>query len=512
MFGLNRRIITLILIFIILIFIPILPILVSINQNYSEDTNIHYPEPIKNNLIKNEIRDDNLNQLKTRAPAINLIIYRNHSREFNNDRSVNNVTIRDDATLIIKDCEFWIKGTLQVMDNGRLFVLNSTLHIAPGPVDMHQIVVNFSDNAHIKISDSQLFTHPQSNSTPTNISYLLSDANSEVTIINSYLNIKLPKIVDLDIDLTPPTAGTFILAGETIWNIQNCTIESYLYYENGQLIGRWFVFTLQGRAKLYIKDTVGSLENSETNPFIKPVAGYVRLENTKIRMGVIDNEVIGEIEAINLTISYLNLRDQTKTKVLRSEIVYNVDLGGVAIYSPTAVEGSEKPKATLLMEDSVIGTVKDPNESDGIFFAMGNSTSTIKRCTFNQGVFQAEAKINIINCSINQFIEGSDNGQIIVENSSVEKVFLGENCKLMIHSNLENPPISTLSTKFNSKSEIIANSVKIKTLEVWPGDNIPPKLLWGEVGCGKCKTLLQRIDKTICCYRQTHILGEFSNN
>jgi hypothetical protein len=336
---------------------------------------------------------------------------------------------------------------------------------------MYDIVVNFSNNAYVKISDSNLFTHAQP--TPTNISYLLSDDNSEITIIRSYMNIKLPEIVNLDIELTPPTAGTFILTGETIWNIQNCTIESYLYYnEEEMLAGRWFVFTLQRKSKLYMKDSVGSLENSDTNPFIKPVAGYVKLENCVVRRGVIDNEVVGEIEVINLTISNLNLRDQTKSRVVASEIINNVDLGGVAIYSPSAVVGAEKPKATLHMEDSIIGANTD---SDGIFFAIGNSTSKVIGSKFKKGIIQSEAKVTLIKCSVDQFMEGNDEGSLILENSTVPKVFLDENCKLAVYSSLGNKPIDTVTTKFNSRSKITTHTAKIKTLEVWPGDNIQPE-------------------------------------
>lgn len=476
MFGLNLKITRLKLIFCIIIVFQIL-VCSSIIILENSDTNdyIDSTKPIDENpnmrMVQNEHEQKYSTPHSTRAPLIDLELRGNRSNEFNKDRVFKSVTVRDEATLIIKDCEVWINGTLKVNGSGRLFIMNSTVHIAPGPMDMYDIVVNFSNNAYVKISDSNLFTHAQP--TPTNISYLLSDDNSEITIIRSYMNIKLPKIVYMDIEITPPTAGTFILTGETIWNIQNCTIESYLYYnEEEMLAGRWFVFTLQRKSKLYMKDSVGSLENSDTNPFIKPVAGYVKIENCNIRKGVIDNEVVGEIDVVNLTISNLNLRDQTKSRVVRSEIINTVDLGGVAIYSPTAVVGTEKPKATLHMEDTVIGPYTD---SDGIFFAIGNSTSNIIGSKFKKGIIQSEAKIILNKCSVDQFIEGNDKGSLTLENSSVPKVFLDENCKLAVYSSLDNKPIDTVTTKFNSRSEITAHTAKITTLEVWPGDNIKPE-------------------------------------
>ena len=407
-------------------------------------------------------------QTNTRALSINLIISKDQTREFKDDRRVHNVTIRDDATMIIRDCEFWINGSLKVMDNARLFIMNSTVHVVPGPVGLQDIIINFSNNAHVQITDSSLYTHPQP--TITNISYLISDDNSEVIIIRSYVNIKLPEIFDLDIEVTPPTAGTFILTGETNWNIQNTTIEGYLYFnETNMLTGRWFIFTLQRRARLVMKDTVGSIENDDTQPFIKPVAGSVRLENCIIRKGVIDNEVVGELEAINLTIQKLNLRDQTKTKVFRSKIINSTDLGSIAIFSPE-IEG-EKPKATLYMEDTVIGT---EFTAEGMLLGSGNSTATIinsklKKCSLN-----SNSNIRFIDCNIELSSEAKENATITLENSSNSNIVLNDKSDLNVYSSPQKPFIKKIITGYNSTSIINLHQTKVNEIEVWAGDNIPP--------------------------------------
>lgn len=428
--------------------------LVISQENLCNEDEIHFPghsEPIN-----------------SRAPSINLIISKDETREFNKDRIVNNVTIRDDATMIIRDCEFQINGSLKVMDNARLFIMNSTVHVLPGPVGLQDIIINFSNNAHVQITDSNLYTHPQP--TVTNISYLISDDSSEVIIIRSYVNIKLPEIFNLDIEVTPPTAGTFILTGETNWNIQNTTIEGYLYFdETDMLTGRWFIFTLQRRARLVMKDAVGSIENDDTQPFIKPVSGSVRLENCIIRKGVIDNEVVGELEAINLTIKKLNLRDQTKTKVYRSQIINSTDLGSIAIFSPET--DGEKPKAILYMEDTIIGT---EIAAEGMLLTSGNSTATIinsklKKCSLN-----SNSNIRFIDCNIEQSSEAKENATITLDNSSNSNIVLNDKSDLNVYSSPEIPFIKKIITGYNCESIINLHHTKVNEIEVWAGDSIPP--------------------------------------
>jgi len=443
------------------------------SQLSSEDLNQHATTNpiISHENLCNEVEipgPEHGEQLNTRAPSINLIISKDETREFKDNRIVNNVTIRDDATMIIRDCEFWINGSLKVMDNARLFIMNSTVHVVPGPVGLQEIIINFSNNAHVQITDSNLYTHPQP--TVTNISYLISDDNSEVIIIRSYVNIKLPEIFDLDIEVTPPTAGTFILTGETNWNIQNTTIEGYLYFnETDMLTGRWFIFTLQRRARLVMKDTVGSIENDDTQPFIKPVSGSVRLENCIIRKGVIDNEVVGELEAINLTIKKLNLRDQTKTKVYRSKIINSTDLGSIAIFSPE-IEG-EKPKATLYMEDTVIGT---EIAAEGMLLTSGNSTATIINSKLKTCSLNSNSNIRFINCIIEQSSEAKENATITLDNSSNSNIVLNDKSDLNVYSSPQKPFIKKIITGYNCKSIINLYQTKVNEIEVWAGDSIPP--------------------------------------
>ncbi len=444
-------------------------------------------------------------QSASRTNSINLIINKNQIREFTGNRTVNNITIRDDGTLIIKDSIFWINGTLKIIDNGRLFIMNSTVHIAPGPVGPQVIIINFSDNAHVQISDSYIYTHPQP--TLTNISYLLSDHNTEVTILRSFLDIRLPAIVNMDIELTPPNAGTFILTGETIWNINNCSIEGYLFFniidiidENGnvtkqkELVSRWFLFTLQRKAKLFMKDTIGSMENDRTQPFIKPVAGYTKLERCTIRSGTIDVEVIGELEAIELTIYNLNLRDQSKSKVVKSKIENNLDVGSPAIFSPTG-EG-EDPRAFLYMEDTIIGT--EP-ANEGLLIASGNSSSTLSGVKLKKCSLHKTSVVNFVNSEIEQIADLKDKSSLILEETEISKILLNDQSQLNILSIPSGTKIRTITTTYNCRSKINLHEVNLETFEVWPGDGIPPTEYgnWYEPDKNVSKVSVSMINSTL---------------
>jgi hypothetical protein len=403
----------------------------------------------------------------SRALPVNLIIGSDQKREFSDDRIFGNVLISDDATMIIRDCIFTINGTLTVSNNGRLQIINSTVYISPGTVDPQQIIISFSDNAQIEISESWIYTLPQPSL--TNISYLLSDDNSIIKINDSYLNVRLPPIVNLDIEFTPPTAGTFILTGETIWNIQNSTIECFLYFDNqNMLAGRWFMFTLQRKATLLMKNSAGSMENDETQPFIKPVAGFVKLENCNIRKGNIDNEVVGELEAINISIYNLNLRDQSKTKIYNSVIINNMDLGSVAVFSPTI---EDKPKATLYMEDTTLGSKQT---SEGMLITAGNSSAILVDSSIKKCFMLANSKVHFISSEIQQLAEAKQNSTLTIENTSILQIFLEENSDLIVKANKDIYSIDKLVTKYNCKSFITVQSAKIDVIEVWAGDDITP--------------------------------------
>ena len=453
----------------------------------SNDSNNHIDDVKHGNSISESAhsKDPVLNRANhctrsTRGEG-DFIVYGDQNREFNTDRLFNNVTIRDEATLIIKDCEFIINGSLKVMDNARLFIINSTVWVKPGPKEPKEIVINFSNQAKVQITDSTLYTLPQP--TLTNISYLLSDDSVEVTIIRSYLNIRLPAIENMDIELTPPTAGTFILTGDSVWYMHNCTIEGYLSHNESDILdGRWFIFTIQRNAKLYMKDTVGDMEEDETQPFIKLIAGYVRLENVVIRHGVIDNEVVGEIEIYNLTITNLNLRDQSKSKVVRSTIKEYLDVGNIAAIYTTHPENytygqpenntEDLAKSYLYMEDSIIGT---PGDSEGTILAVGNSTSTILHCSIKKCYVTRKAKVSFEDCNIKQLVEGGGNGKITIIETEIPQVFLNDDSDLFIYGSSGSKPVDRIITRYNCKSNIYIEQMLVRNIDIWAGDNIIPE-------------------------------------
>jgi hypothetical protein len=403
---------------------------------------------------------------RTRATYYDQIIDSN--KIYNEDKTIKNLTILKDGTLNIENCNIIILGKLTVKNNGRLFVKNSNITIKPGSEGPQVIIINFSDKAKIRIEDSNFYTYPQP--TLTNISYLLSDDESEVTIINSYMNCKLPAILNMDIVLTPPTAGTFILTGDCKWNIYDTKIEGFLKIVDNELLGRWFLFTLQRNAQLYMKSTIGFL-NDGSQPFIKPVAGFVKLEDCRIPFGVIDVEVVAEFEAINLTIEELHLRDQTKSRIISSNIEDNLDSGSVAIVPDITGNGSafmvsqEKPKTIVYAEKTNIGQ---------IFFSQGNSTNEFVNCKIGTCMVIDNGTVKLDESEIITLAEVKDNGRLVLKNSSAFTINIGESGSLETYQSPEIPPINKLTTGFNCQGTIKLSSTTINLLNIYGGDQVLP--------------------------------------
>ncbi|MCK5561000.1 MAG: LPXTG cell wall anchor domain-containing protein, partial [Thermoplasmata archaeon] len=215
-------------------------------------------------------------------------------------------------------------------------------------------------------------------------------------------------------------------------------------------------------------DSLGSLENDETQPFVKPVSGFTKFENCIIRKGVIDNEVRAEIEAINLTIHSLRLYDQSISRIYRSRIHNEVVLGAIGLFYQDV---GEKSKASLILKDSIVGTIM---EASGSIFATGKSNSIMKNCTIKNCLIQEDGTVEFIESKIEQLIDVKHNGTLNLRNTSVPKIFLNEDSKLKIYSSPDIAPVERLTTQYNCRSEIDLNNVDIEILEIWPGDNIPP--------------------------------------
>ncbi len=405
----------------------------------------------------------------SRATFPDRIINGDRIVKYSEDLILGNLTIRQTATLNVENCNLEIRGKLSVMENGRLFIKNSNITISPGPVSPQEIIINFSDSAKIRIEKTNLYTFPQP--TLTNISYLLSDDDSEVTIIDSYMNCKLPAVLNMDIELTPPTAGTFILTGNTIWNIYNTKIEGFLRInEDDMLIGRWFLFTLQQNAQLYMKNCYGYM-NDSSQPFIKPIAGYLKVEDCRVIHGVIDVEVVAEFEAINLTIEEINLRDQTKSKIIRSNIEDNVDSGSVAIV-PSAVGSTtllekpkNKPKTVLYAEDTKIGQK---------IIAQGNSSNELVNCDLGACIIFSDGSVILDRSEVETVAEVKENGSLIIKNSTAYNINVGGNSFVGIYQNPSSHSINKLTTGFNCQSEIVLQETKMNLFEVYGGDQILP--------------------------------------
>jgi hypothetical protein len=396
----------------------------------------------------------------TRAGTLlNLKLKNSESLTIKSHEAYRNVTVRDYATLIVENGELEINGTLTVQNNARFFVINSTVTISPPSLPDNVIIVNISNDATLQIRDSTFITNAQPSH--ANISYLLSDDSTSVTIDNSKLIAHLPSIPNLSIYLTPPTAGTFILTGETNWNIIDSYLEGHLSYnESDYLTGRWFWLTLQSKASLKLKNT-NLWVNEETQPIIKPVSGHLVIEDCEIKTGVIDAEVVSNLNIKNLTISHLNIRDQSKAVVYDSNILENLDIGSAAIFSPVESEGSE-PEAIAHIYNSTI--------TNSIFIS-GNATGYIQNCIFNDCSINNNGSASIANSTLTRVI-AYDSGELDIEHSISKQIFIEKESKLYINSPIQD--IEWVRSGYNCSSKITINNANIDKLEIWPGDNFGP--------------------------------------
>lgn len=421
------------------------------------------------NLILTDNIDDTLKfepdyEVQTGQPdtrgssLLNLKLKNSETKTIKSKEAYRNVTIRDYATLIVENGELEINGTLTVQNNARFFIINSTLTISPPALPQSLIIVNISDDATIQIRDSTVITNAQP--THANISYLLSDDSTSVTIDNSKLIAHLPTIPDLSIYLTPPTAGTYILTGETTWNVKNSYLEGHLSYnETDYLTGRWFWLTLQRKATLTLKKTILTI-NDDTQPIMKPISGLVEIEDCEIQTGIIDAEVVANLNVDNLTISHFNLRDQTQAVVKNSHILENLDVGSPAIYSP--VESGSEPEAIANIYNTTVGKS---------IVISGNATTEIQNCNFNDCTINNNASALIKNSTLTRAIV-YDRGELEIEYSRSKNIFIEKDSKLTITNATED--IIWVRTGYNCKSTVTVTDTNIGKFEIWPGDNVGP--------------------------------------
>lgn len=468
------------------------------NSNESDDSfkNNHHDEEFPDAEISSPKAESNPSHTITRSTQE--FDDRTYSRQdiitFKENRIYKNLTIRDNATINVDGYDLEIRGKLNIMDNGQLIIKNSNLTIAPGPVDIDEIIISFSENAVIRIENSNFYTYPQP--TSTNISYLLSDDFASVTIIDSYVNIKIPAVLFMDVALSPATAGVFILTGETEWNIHNSEIEGYLMIKNDELLSRWFLITLQRKASLFLKNCIGIL-NDESQPFIKPVAGFLKIEDSKVLHGIIELEVIAEFEAVNLTIMDIGINDQSKAQLIQTTILDSIDIGGFATIPTGAGDTAEidvgvegESKAFLTLFESTIGNT---------LIARGSSTTTTNNCTIYRCSISSEATVNLGNNEITTLIDVKENATVNIDKTSIHFINIGDNCNLNIYQSTEMPDIRKITSGFNSHAKITMYSTKLWELEIFGGDKISPEDYgpWYDPDLNTSKITLNMFDSSL---------------
>ncbi len=390
-----------------------------------------------------------------------LLVEASETKKITQPDNYGDLVLMDYATLIVENTELEFNGTVSILDNSRLFIINSTVTISPPALRDDVIVVNIKGEAMVQLKDSTLITNEQPSL--TNISYLISDDRSTVNVDNSKIIAYLPAITNQDIFKTPATAGTYILTGETQWTVKNSDLEGNINYDESNatdpMKGRWFWLTLQRKAKLKLVDTNLAL-NEEDQPLLKPISGTLEFENCKITSGIIDAEVISKLKVDNLTISHLNVRDQSQATIKDSNIVHNLDIGSAAIFSPET--GGSAPVARVDIQDSFVG---------GAIIMSGNATAELRNCDASEFSINNNGSATLKNTTVNR-ITVYDNGVLDSEYSETSNIFIEKNSRLTVTNSPEK--IKWIRTGYNCQSIVQIENSEIGRFEIWPGDNLAP--------------------------------------
>lgn len=435
-----------------MIFIILVIFSMSISAAYSENNS----KTEDTNLI------ETTDNFQTRGNNnIDLILKGTNQKTIIAPEEYNNLSIQDTAKLTIQNSELEIKGLVRITDNAQLIIKNSILKISPPNLPDDVMVVTICGQASVSIIDSTLITYSQP--APTNVTYLITDDNSNITIENSKVIAYLPSVVHQSVYLTPATAGVYVITGESTWTVTDSELEGHLSYnESDYLTGRWFWITQQRKANVKIINTICTL-NEEGQPFFKPISGYMELKNVEITLGMIDAEVIADLKVFNLTVSYFNVRDQARAVVENSFIKNDIDVGSAAIISPT--EGSAQAihtEARLDIRNSSIGNA---------IMVSGNSTVDTFNCEFLSCYINNNATVKL-KSTVAHRVTLHNQGQLYIESSSISNIFTEDQSTATIMNAIGK--VKWIRTGYNCFSSITIINSDIDDFDVWPGDNIGP--------------------------------------
>jgi hypothetical protein len=302
-----------------------------------------------------------------------------------------NLTITDDATLVLENAYLQIDGIVRLSENARLFVIRSTLRLSPPALDQSTHVLHATESATINVREgSSVLFEPQP--VATNISYMLLEDETSFYIADSTFSGDLPTIINQSIVTASVTAGVYLLSGQASWHIKNSYVTGELSLDITGLTGRWFWCSLHQRSTLTIENTdleLTSLSASKT--MIKPVSGLVIIKNSRMLGGEIEAEVAAELSLVNTSFKHqVKLKDQTKADISNCTFERDVTIGSAL----EMVEVLKAPETEVQIRESTI---------DGKLTCMGNSTTIIEDTDIRSLTMYENASLDMTGSTLEGF-------------------------------------------------------------------------------------------------------------
>jgi len=294
-----------------------------------------------------------------------------------------NLTITDDATLIVESAYLQVRGIVRMSGNARLFVISGTMRVIPPALDESTIVIHITDNAMVNIKDgSNLLLEPQPMA--TNISYLLMEDYASFYIADSVFSGEQPAIINQSIETASVTAGVYLLSGYARWHVSSSYVTGRVSIEAGELTGRWFWFSLHQRSSLTVVNSDMELTGlSSSYTILKPVSGLTTIRDSRILGGTMEAEVTAEVVMDNVSFaSKVDFKDQSEISVSNCNFEKDVSIGAAL----SLVEVGKAPETRVEISDSTF---------EKSLRCEGNSTTSIMRSDFESVSVRDNATVSI---------------------------------------------------------------------------------------------------------------------
>ncbi len=369
-----------------------------------------------------------------------------------------NLTISEDATLIVEDGSLQVHGIIRMSDSARLFIMRSTFKVMPPPLNDDVMVIHVTDNCMINAKEgSSVVFDPQP--TATNISYMLIEDQSTFFLVDSYFSGDLPAIINQSIEIASVTAGVYLLSGYASWYIINSDVRGTLNYQGGLLSGRWFWCSLHQRTKLSIEDSLFQLVGSSAqSTMLKPVSGNVVIKNSTMPGGVIDAEVTAELTLTDSVFhKKVEFKDQSKAQVVNCTFKKDVRIGTAL----SEVETLSNPEAYVEITNGTF---------DNYLTCKANSTTIITESSIKTMIINDNATVDGEDLHVGNLLSVKDHSVVKFINGSVPLISLDDTAYLSMEGDIDVSDIGLSGSgvpKITSPSEFYG--VDIGTIAIYSG-------------------------------------------